>query len=237
MDSAAAWPKLWRPKRNSLIGAEDRRDSPERRAAKAIFTGDKAFHLYETFGPAARLHGRCGTRRRHCLSTRRRLRSAPAPKSKPAPAPVGKAAAKNPPAPPFAICPRPTSSATSSSPPTNAEVLAIVKDGVGVPAAAAGDAGRSRARPHQLLRRLRRSGRRHRLVHLRRRQHHRRRNSRLRAARAGRPRPQGPAQAAARRRRPRQHRRRWRSAATPSAAITPERTCCTRRCARFWART
>ena len=53
---------------------------------------------------------------------------------------------------------------------TDCEVLAIVKDGVGVPAAKAGDASRSRSRPHQLLRRLRRPDRRHRLVHLDRRQ-------------------------------------------------------------------
>ena len=77
----------------------------------------------------------------------------------------------------------------------DAEVLAIVKDGVGVPSAKAGDPGRSRPRPHQLLRRLRRPGRRHRLVHVARRQHHHRRNHRLRSSRAGCPRPQGHPQA------------------------------------------
>ncbi len=101
---------------------------------KGNFTGDKAFHLYETFGlpldfmvDAARDAG---------IDLRPRgLRASPRRRAGPRPRSVGKAAARNPPAPPSAICRRPTSRATSSSPPTNAEVLAIVKDGVGVPAA------------------------------------------------------------------------------------------------------
>ena len=87
--------------------------------------------------------------------------------------------------------------------------------------------GRSRPRPHQLLRRLRRPDRRHRLVYLDRRQHHRCRNHRLRS----------PVQGV------RAHKAILKqdspsattstlsstaTAATPSAAITPARTCCTR---------
>ena len=73
------------------------------------------------------------------LNSTTKASNAPAPKSKPAPAPPGKAAARNPPAPPSAICPRPIFEGYRSSTPPTAEVLAIVKDGVGVPAANAGD--------------------------------------------------------------------------------------------------
>ena len=65
--------------------------------------------------------------------------SAPVPKSKPAPALPGRAARKSRPAPPTATCPRPSSKATAQLNSTDCEVLAIVKDGVGVPAAKAGD--------------------------------------------------------------------------------------------------
>ena len=123
-----------------------------------------------------------------------------------------------------------------SSTSTNCEVLAIVKDGVGVPAAAAGDAGRSRARPHQLLRRLRRPGRRHRLVLLHRRQHHHCRDHRLRSAGAGRARAQSHAQAADSPSATTSTPSSTATAATPSGAITPARTCCMPRCARCWAR-
>ena len=71
-----------------------------------------------------------------CSSTR--ASKPPAPKSKPAPALPGRAAHKKPPALPSAICPRPSSKATRSWP-HGREVLAIVKDGQGVPAAKAGE--------------------------------------------------------------------------------------------------
>ncbi len=64
----------------------------------------------------------------------------PRKKSKPAPEPRGKAAQPRPPVRPSATCPRPTSLGYSQFVGHNAEVMAIVKDGVGVPAAKAGDA-------------------------------------------------------------------------------------------------
>ncbi len=65
--------------------------------------------------------------------------SAPAPKSRPAPAHHGRAAARSPPARPSAICQRPIFEGYRQLNSTNCEVLAIVKNGLGVPAAAAGD--------------------------------------------------------------------------------------------------
>ena len=142
-----------------------------------LIPGDQAFHLYETYRPAPRLHGRCRARRRRRTSTTT-VSSAPAPKSRPAPAPPGRAAARRSASPAFRDLPKTVFEGYKQLNSTNCEVLAIVKDGVGVPAAKRRRSGRGRARSHQLLRRLRRPDRRYRLVHFRRRQHHRRRNSR-----------------------------------------------------------
>ena len=156
--------------------------------------------------------------------------------SNPAPAQAGKAAARNRPALPSANSPKTDFLGYKQLNANDAEVLAIVKDGAGVPSGEGRRSGRNRARPHQLLRRLRRTGRRHGLVHFDRWQHHGCRDTGCVLPGAGSPRAQGGAQAAD---------SPWAitstpssmgSAATTSSATTPARTCCTPRCARCWAR-
>ena len=108
---------------------------------KGNFTGDKAFHLYETFGlpldfmvDAARDAG-VTFDDAGFTGSRRESEQARRPRQ------LEKAAARNP-APALhlpRICPRPSSKATKQLNSGNAEVLAIVKGGLGVPAAKAGD--------------------------------------------------------------------------------------------------
>ena len=86
-----------------------------------------------------------------------------APKSRPAPAPRWKGGSQKTASPAFRDLPKTVFEGYRSLDCQQREVLAIVKDGAGVPAAKSRRPGRSRARPHQLLRRLRRPGRRHRL--------------------------------------------------------------------------
>ncbi len=79
------------------------------------FTGEQAFHLYETFGLPSDFMEDAAEMRAFSLIA---LVSKPhAPKSKPAHAHPGRAGAKNPRAQPTANSPRPTSSATNPSPP------------------------------------------------------------------------------------------------------------------------
>ena len=119
----------------------------------------------------------------------------PAPKNKPAPAPRGRAARKPPPARSIASCQRPSSRATASSASHGAKSSPWSKTASACRTLKPGDAAESRPRPHQLLRRLRRPGRRSRLALLRRPQPHRRRCQRLHQAGAGRLRAQGHRQA------------------------------------------
>ncbi len=134
-----------------------------------------------------------------------------------------------------ANCRRPTIRPSTARSTATGKVVGWVKDNAVSRRRPAGGGRRSRpaARPHQLLRRARRPGRRHR--------HHptpTRRPSRWRTRRSSAMRCCTSA-ASARATSRRASQRRWRSAAigrTP-CATTPPRTCSTGRCARCWATT